>query len=552
VQSVPVDRKSSPSEPGPRSGALAKRAVIGAVWTIATSTGSRVIGLVSTILLARYLTPEICGEFSTASVVVLTATILTNCGISQYIVSKPKEGRDATFHATFYFLVLGAISLGGTALFRDEIAAWMNAPKIASYIPYLAFSTMLDRVSTIQDRILVRDMRFRMVGLQRSLGEITYAVASIALAWLMRDGMALIWASLARSILRLVTSSLTTSWREWIEPCRITWERTREFFAFGLPMSIATVAGFGGRKWDNLVIGHRFGQETVGIYNYAYQIADIPATQIGETIGDVLVPSFAKMDSNERRKNAFMLSMRLLILIIAPMAVGLGVIAPTLVTTFFPERWWGVANMLMILSVLSVVRPIGWIGSSYLQVKNKPRAIMFLEITKTLSLLVLMVIFQNLFRATAFFGLPQVSQVLALERHAELWGCIAVGVAFGLNSLGYMWVIKRVDGLSFHTQIFPLLPPIVACLPMVLAVVGLRHLLAGIVLPIGLGLAMETLAGAIVFVPSALLLAPTASQDLLRLLRNALLRRRHRPSDHPDTPPANLIPPAILPAEPDA
>ena len=149
-------------------------------------------------------------------------------------------------------------------------------------------------------------MRFRSVGLIRSLGEVIYSVVSVALAALGQGrwwggGNAVVIASVARSGARLVVLSATTPWREWIEPCRITWAKTRDLFSFGLPMSVATLAGFGSRKWDNLVISERFGQGPAGIYNLAYNLADIPASQIGETIGDVLVPSFAKMETEERR-----------------------------------------------------------------------------------------------------------------------------------------------------------------------------------------------------------------------------------------------------------
>jgi len=530
LQSVPVDSKSASAEERQKPGALARRAVLGAVWTIATSVGSRAVGLIGTLLITRFLDPDVYGEASLAAVVVLTAFVISTCGLSQYIVSKPNEGRAAVFHATFYFLLLGAVALGLTVLLRGPISRLIHAPGIALYIPGLALAMMLERVATVQDRILVRDMRFRAVGLQRSLGDIVYAVLSVSLAWAGLGGAALIWAAIARSVVRVVSLSATTPRREWFEPCRITWKRTRDLFAFGLPMSIAALAGFGSRRWDNLVIGRHFGKGVAGIYNLAYNLADIPATQIGETIGDVLVPSFAQMDSDERRRKALLLSMRILVLIVAPLALGLGAIAPTLVSTFFDERWSRVANMLLVLSVLSVVRPIGWIGSSYLQVKNKPRAIMVLEVTMTVGLLSLIMLFQNLYRITEHLGLYSLSSALELRRYAPLWACGAVGLAFTLNSLGFMAVIRRVDGLSLRTQIVPLLPPLVACAPMVLAVLGIRHAMAGSALPIGLKLAAEMLAGGLTFVPSALLLAPSSSRDLLTLLKNA--RRRRMPAEN--------------------
>lgn len=219
--------------------------MLGAVWTISTSIGSRALGLIGTLLITRFLDPEVYGEYSLAAVVVMTATVLSNCGLSQYLVSKPNEGRAATFHATFYFMLLGVISLGIVVILRRQIGDWINTPGAVAYIPGLALAMLFERVSTIQDRILVRDMRFQSVGLQRSMGDITYALVSVVLAWRGWGGASLIWASLARSTLRVFVLSLTTPWREWAEPCRITWQRTRELFAFGLPMSVASLANFG-------------------------------------------------------------------------------------------------------------------------------------------------------------------------------------------------------------------------------------------------------------------------------------------------------------------
>ena len=106
-------------------------------------------------------------------------------------------------------------------------------------------------------------------------------------------------------------------------------------------------------------------------------------------------------------------------------------------------------------------------------------------------------------------------------------------MAFTLGSFGYFRVIRRIDGLTLREQIVPLVPPVIACAPMVFAILGVRR---GIVAlggaPSAIGLLAELLVGALIFVPSALLLAPSASRDLLGLLRTALSRRA-RASNRP-------------------
>jgi PST family polysaccharide transporter len=507
-----------------RPGGLARLAVEGAVWTVHTSAGARALGLLGTLLLTRFLGPDAYGEVSLASVVILTANTFSNCGLSQYLVSKPTAGRAAAFHATFYFTLLGLVALAVALALGGPIGALIHAPGIGRYLPGLAFAAVLERLGTVQDRILVRDMRFRAVGLLRSLGEVVYSACSVALAaagagrwW--GGGNAVVIASIARSGARLVALSIVTPRREWLEPCRITWQRTRDLFAFGLPMSVATLAGFGSRRWDNLVFSHHFGQGAAGIYNLAYNLADIPATQIAETIGDVLVPSFAQMDERERRKRALMLSMRQTTLLVAPLAFGLAAIAPALGRAFFDRRWAGIEVQLALLSVLSVVRPIGWIGSSYLQVENRPRTIMILESLKTAAVVLGMHVFAILGPRLFGPGSPPVYT-------GEIAACAAVGIVFALNALGYMALLTTTDGLPLGAQLAEVIPPLVACGPMVIAVAALDRTLSAIV-PAAILLCAEVVIGALTFVPSAFVFAPSASRELVTLL-DATLRTRRR------------------------
>lgn len=526
----------SPAEKPPGEGqaqaaAVTTKAVRGAFWTVSAGLSSRVVGLVGTVLITRFLDPEVYGDATLAAVVVQTAAVASSCGMSQYIVSKPKEGRQAVFHATFFYITLGFLALCVPVLFRSSIGNALHTPGVARFIPFLALATFLDRFTTIQDVIQVRSMNFRVVALQRSAGEIVYAFVCVGLAWKWQDtrwvGYALVGGALARSVTRLTAITLATSRKEWLEPCRITWARTKAIFSFGLPMSMAALANVGARRWDNLLIARHFGGSTQGIYNLAYSLADLPATQLGETIGDVLVPSFAQIESDEERKKAFLLSTRIMVLIVAPMAVGLAMISRALVFTLFTDRWTkNCASFLLILAGLSVVRPLGWVGSSYLQVKNRPRIIMVLEWSKTVSLLGIMIV---------------------LERVSVYWACAAVGIAFALNSFAYAGVIRWLDRISLREQLLQLVPPLLACAPMALLIHFIElpvsrtagKFVADFFLSVsslatipstkviaGTTMIVEVLLGAVVFIASALLIAPGASRDLVRIVRDARRRRQ--------------------------
>lgn len=542
-----MQNAAAPSEPPPpsantaaaqgaRQANILAKAVRGAFWTVLSGTGARVVGILGTLAVTHYLSPEEYGEVSMAGLVILTASGLANAGISQYIASKPNADRAAVFHATFYFLLLGVLALALTLMLGEPAARLVNAPGIVKYLPLFSVGLLIERVCVIQDRIQVRDMRFRTVGLIRSLGELVYAVVSVALAATCAGtrfggGNALVWAMVVRSVVRLLAFSTTTYWRDWAEPHPITLAQTREFFGFGLPMSLAGIANWGSAKFDNFVYSHHFGEAAVGQYNLAYNFADVPAALIAETVGDVLVPSFAHMENVEQRRRSYLVAIETLVLLVTPLALGLAAVAPDLVKLAFPAKYAGITIALRILVLFGVPRTVIWTANSYLQVRNKPRIIMNLEMARMLGIVLLV------------HGFTWLGRQVLPPSQAQLVACAAVVSVFALNALGYMLVIRRVDGVSLGDQILPLLPPALACVPMVLAVYGIQNGLERIPFfavadegalhtfgerarAFGPRLLLSVVGGAIVFVPSALALAPKASRRLLSMVRNARARRR--------------------------
>ncbi len=256
-----------------------------------------------------------------------------------------------------------------------------------------------------------------------------------------------------------------------------------------------------------MVTSHYFGAGTMGVYNLAYSLSEMPVTQVGEQIGDVLLPSFARMSPEERRE-ALGRSMALLGIIVFPLAVGLASIAPTLVTALFDAKWSGVAPMLSVLSVLAVTRPISYVVSSYLQASARVVVVSVLEVVKVAILFTLMVI-------AAPFGMMAV--------------CAAVGTAFFCQALAGLFVVTR-EGLPFWGTLLRIARPLLSTVPMAAAVVGLRMALqaAGFRWP-SVSLALEIVVGAVVYVGSAFVIAGDTARELVSLARGVAARRRQAP-----------------------
>jgi PST family polysaccharide transporter len=313
--------------------------------------------------------------------------------------------------------------------------------------------------------------------------------------------MSIVYANIVQATVVTAILIRAAGIRSWATPSRLKLSRIRDLLRYGAPLALQGIAHNASRYWDNLAVMKLFGDSATGVYNMAYNLADIPAIQVGEQLATVLMPSMSALPE-DRRAEALERSSAILSLIIFPMAVGLGLVSTPLIAVILPaDRWQEVGPLLLVLAGLSVFRPIMWVLSAYMEVQARTARLMYLELAKIVVLL-------GGFILLAPFGL----RVAAA----------AVGIAFGATSVAGVLMVAR-EGPSIWRLFLGFAQPLAACAVMAVAVIatdrGLR--LAGVDAP-AIHLAVEIAVGAGAYAIGALTICRTASRDLIKQLRGAL------------------------------
>ncbi len=467
------------------------------------SAGARLVTIGSTFALTRFLRPEVQGEVNLAFVLVSTLGIATGFGAAQFVAAHPREGRDAAFHGSVLVLGTGLLACLVCVACAGEAARLLHVPGMAAYVPGLALSHYLDRLSWLPRSLLVRDMRFRTLGLRVAAGELSFACSSVALAALGFGGGAIVGGNLIRAGAGLVFVLLVTDLRDHLSPCRLSMVTFRRILRFGLPITISHFLRIGATTWDNSLMGVHFGSAIVGVYNQAYRLAELPATALGDPLNDVLVPTFARLADPAARRAAFLRSAALLVLLLAPMTAGLAVVAPSLVEVFYPRAYAEVAPFLAALAIVGAVRSLLGLANAFLQVAGRTRSFIFIDA-----------------------GL--VVAVLGALSILSRWGAVAAACGVGLGfaaSFGLTLHALRPEGLAIRGVLRAIARPVVACLPMMVAVWALGRGLAGANVPAAARLLAEILAGAAIYACGVLLLARALVQDFTGLAASIIRRR---------------------------
>lgn len=490
---------------------VAAQAARGVAWNMLFGVGARMIQLAGTLILARIIDPEIYGPVLAASILVMTAGMLTSFAFGQYLIAK-KAPAEVAAQAMVVHIGIGVVAMAVIYVLRDPLGEYFGTPETGQYVLGLAGAHLLDRTRYVPERLLLRALRFRTVAAINASGELAYTVATLATAQLWGPN-AVVFGWLIRSSLTCALFFRASPREEWMVRVRLRAEAIRDLFRYGLPIMISAISDHLATRFDNLIISKLFSPDAMARYNQSYSLAEMPVNSIAVQIGDVLMPAFSRMEPDERRRSVGRAA-ALMSIIVSPLGVGLAAVSPTVVETFFNAKWGkGMATMLAILSVMSVFRPMTWSAIAYLQAVQKTRLVMY----------------SSFLRAIGVLSLIAAGGVLG----NEYWACVGAAVGFALHSIITIVAAGRAADFPVGEYLIGIARPLLPCIPMFFAVLGTAEALASLGIPSVISLFAQVVAGAVVYAGAAFVLLRGTVKEIVRQGRE-MLRKRRKSSAAPE------------------
>jgi lipopolysaccharide exporter len=482
---------------------IARQAAHGVAWNMALGVSTRLLQLVGTLILTRFIAPDDYGTVLTASIAVITVGAFTSFSFGQYLIAR-RAPAEIAIQAMVVYVGIGLVAQSVLYALRGPIGNLFEAPDMGKYVLGFAISQLLDRARYVPERLIMRSLRFRALATINGIGEIAYTAAAVATAhtW---GAYAIMFGFLARSAITVILFFYAAPRAEWLVRPRLRAADVRALFAYGIPLMIAIVTDRAATRWDNLIMSKLFNPGVMGRYNLAYSLAEMPIINVAEHIGEVLMPSFSRMEVDQRPRAAVRAA-ALMGLVVSPLGIGLGAIAPTVVATFFDPRWAMMAPMLTILSIMTVFRPMIWSVLSFAQAAQNTRVVMVSSFVRAAVVLTLVAV-------CGAAGGPS-------------WACVGAGIGYALHTILTIVIGSRTIGLPAGAYLRAVARPLLPCIPMYFAVVALQHGLATADVPRVVSLAAQVLAGAIIYIAAAFVLVRPGVDELLRIGREAIRSRR--------------------------
>jgi O-antigen/teichoic acid export membrane protein len=115
------------------------------------------------------------------------------------------------------------------------------------------------------------------------------------------------------------------------------------------------------------------GLTALGFYQLAYNVANLPATNITHVISRVSFPTYARLKHQpDELRHAFLRVVRATILIAAPVSVGIWVLIPGIVTYVIGSKWERIVPLVRILVLAGFVRSFAALAGPMFQAVGRP------------------------------------------------------------------------------------------------------------------------------------------------------------------------------------
>ncbi|MEY4580888.1 MAG: hypothetical protein RL701_5591 [Pseudomonadota bacterium] len=336
---------------------LGSRIVRGSVWTAARQAVQQACSLISLVIVARLVPPVEVGLFSMAMLVLTITRALTETGFEQALIQRKNltdEVLDVGYSAV---LLRAALVAAAMVLGAGLFASFFNEPRVAELLRVLAIGVFLEGFVNNRVVLLQRELDFKRYFYFQAAGQVFGLVVTIASAFVRHDVWSVVYGQLASAAARVVASYVLSAQRPKLF---FQWASARELLRYGRWVSASSLLLFALVNGDNLFIGKVIGPSALAYYNWAYQLANLPALFITQILSSVMFPALASVRTDQDRVGQlFVRSMRLTWLLSLPSALLIATLVKPFTVALLGERWLPIVPIAHALAAFGLLRAIG-------------------------------------------------------------------------------------------------------------------------------------------------------------------------------------------------
>lgn len=337
-----------------------RQSLRGAYLLVGAKGLSAVLGLLSTLVLARLLSPEDYGLVVLVDAAVTVLASLTELQLASVLIHLPQL-TDAHLRTAWTMNCIRAALLSILVIMMGPMLATLyDKPQLEGIAWGISLSLFMGGLINPKMTLLVREMNFNSEFILSVSQKLTGLVVTVIAAWFYQNYWALVLGTVATQACSLVVSY-------WCAPFRpaFTLVHMRSLWGYSGWLTGSLFVKTLSSKLDQFAMGKLFSVQATGLYSVATRLSTVLFTDTLAAALRVISPSLIPHQHNpEELSKAYLRSLCVVCMLFLPIAVIASALSTPLIRLALGTDWMGVAPVFQWLVMALCVEAIGSVGLS--------------------------------------------------------------------------------------------------------------------------------------------------------------------------------------------
>lgn len=320
------------------------------LWSVFSRWGSKLIGMVATIILARLLTPADFGVIAMATLVIALSDALTQAGLNLYIL-RLKDDCHKTYNTVWTLNILQGVLIAlPLIIFAGQLADFFKQPALQQVIYYLALARCIFGFSNVGIWVAQKQLNFKIDFIHTLYTRVIYLIITVAFAVMLGSYWAIVIGTLFSTLLGVILSFFLHNYRP-----QLSLEKSTEVLSYAKVSIPLSVGRYLNNQADSLVVGRIASTEFLGLYHIAVNLAGMFTKELLMPVIRGLVPNLAVIRNQENFHDVLRLIFASAVYVFLPVGIGLSLVSFEFVGVFLGQQWLAAAPMLFWFSLYGMV-----------------------------------------------------------------------------------------------------------------------------------------------------------------------------------------------------
>jgi len=324
--------------------------------------------------------------------------------------------------------ILFAVLLSG---FAPLAAAFFEQPSLTPLIQVISLTFILQGISGVSLGLMQKNFQFKQAAMVSFISVTVGYSIGVIMGYYGYGAWSLVVATVVYSFLKAVGCFLYAPIKL---SAKLYIDEWKSLFSFGSGMILLKICNYFGTGGVNLVLGKIFAPATLGVFERAFQLKNLPTKHLGNVLNNVMFPAMSEIqDEEDKLFKVYEHGLGVSNAILMPVAVFFIFFAPEIVYILLGKDW---TEAILPLQIMLIILPFS-ISSRMADSTIRAKGL----------------IYKNVNRKLIYVGILIITSAIGAIYYGLVGAAIAVTISYLINYVLMILLVKGIFNKSFK-QIF--------------------------------------------------------------------------------------------------